>query len=386
MITEKGAQVIGKYLIGQAPAYASYIAIGCGATPLDTSDEIGNYSTKTNLDFEMFRVPISSRGFVNENNIDKIVFTAELPTEERYEISEIGIYSAGSNPSAGAYDSKTVFAFSQSENWQYHTANAIGNLSTFLGALDSPLLDNVIATVSPVFQTNADNAIFFKSPRVERYERPRFLNNVIMIKGNEADLDIESDSGPTQDTFVIGAGSNYIKLSGTTVDFTKNSPTDELRLAFSIVNRDGTYGAGTQPERARVLVSFENTSGTQFARLEAEVADDSSGGQYDFATKRYFVVTKQLQQLYRTSGFDWNDVSVVKIYACVIDGVNPSGNYYVALDALRLENIATKNPLYGLTGYSVIQTSDAATIIKSPNTNNYIEFRFSVDVSQGIIS
>jgi hypothetical protein len=386
MITNAGKTIIAKYLLGQAPAYASYIAVGCGATPLTIGDSMGDYSTKTNLDFEMFRVPISSRGFINENGVDKIVLTAELPTEERYEISEIGIYSAGSNPSAGAYDSKTVFAFSQSENWQYHTVAAIGNLSTFLGALDSPLNDNVIATINPVFQTTADNPIFFKSPRVARYERPRFLNNVIMIKGNEADLDIESDSGPTQDTFAIGAGSNYIKLSGTTVDFTKNSPTDELRLAFSIVNRDGTYGAGTQPERARVLVSFENTSGTQFARLEAEVADDSSGGQYDFATERYFVVTKQLQQLYRTSGFDWNDVSVVKVYACVIDGVNPSGNYYVALDALRLENIATLNPLYGLTGYSVIQTSDASTIVKNPNTNNYIEFRFSVDVSGGIIS
>jgi hypothetical protein len=118
-----------------------------------------------------------------------------------------------------------------------------------------------------------------------------------MIKGNEADLDIESDSGPTQDTFAIGASSNYIRLSGTTVDFSKNSPTDKLKLAFSIVNRDGTYGSGTQPERARVLVSFENTSGTQFARLEAEVADDSSGGQYDFATERYFVVTKQLTRI-----------------------------------------------------------------------------------------
>ena len=383
MITNTGKSIIAKYLLGQAPAYASYIAIGCGATPLDTADEIGDYSTKTNLDFEMFRVPISSRGFVNEDGVDKIVLTAELPTEERYEISEIGIYSAGSNPSAGAYDSKTVFAFTQTENWQYVTAASAVAIDTESAALDSPNFDNVIAVTDPVFQTSADNPIFFKSPRVARYERPRFLNNVIMIKGNEADLDIESDSGPTQDTFEIGALSNYIRLSGTTVDFSKNSPTDELRLAFSIVNRDGTYGAGTQPERARVLVSFENTSGTQFARLEAEVADDSSGGQYDFATERYFVVTKQLQQLYRTSGFDWNAVSVVKVYACVIDGVNPSGNYYVALDALKLENVATVNPLYGLTGYSVIQTAGAATVVKSPNTSNYVEFRFSVDLSSG---
>ena len=383
MITNIGKTIIAKYLLGQAPAYASYIAIGCGATPLDTADEIGDYSTKTNLDFEMFRVPISSRGFVNEDGVDKIVLTAELPTEERYEISEIGIYSAGSNPSAGAYDSKTVFAFTQTENWQYVTAASAVAIDTETAALDSPNFDNIIAVADPVFQTNADNPIFFKSPRVARYERPRFLNNVIMIKGNEADLDIESDSGPTQDTFEIGASSNYIRLSGTTVDFSKNSPTDKLKLAFSIINRDGTYGSGTQPERARVLVSFENTSGTQFARLEAEVADDSSGGQYDFATERYFVVTKQLQELYRTSGFDWNAVSVVKIYACVIDGVNPSANYYVALDALRLENVATVNPLYGLTGYSVIQTSGAATIVKSPNTNNYVEFRFSVDLSSG---
>lgn len=386
MITNTGKTIIAKYLLGQAPAYASYIAVGCGATPLTTGDTIGDYSTKTNLDFEMFRVPISSRGFINENGVDKIVLTAELPTEERYEISEIGIYSAGSNPSAGAYDSKTVFAFTETENWQYVSDVSAVAIDTYSEALDATESDNIIAVADPVFQTSADNPIFFKSPRVERYERPRFLNNIIMIRGDEADLDLELDSGPTQDTFEIGAGSNYIKLSGATVDFTKNSPLDELRLAFSIVNRDGTTGDGTQPERARVLISFENTSGTQFARFEAEVADDSSGGEYDFATERYFVVTKQLQDLYRTSDFDWNVVSVVKIYACVIDGVDPSGDYYVALDALKLENIYTTNPLYGLTGYSVIQTSGAATIVKNPNTSNYVEFRFSVDVSGGVIS
>ena len=59
----------------------------------------------------------------------------------------------------------------------------------------------------------------------------------------------------------------------------------------------------------------------------------------------------------------------------------PSSNYYIALDALRLENVATVNPLYGLTGYSVIKTDGAETIIKSPNTSNYIEFRFSIGVT-----
>jgi hypothetical protein len=92
VITDKGKTIIGKYMLGQAPAYASYIAIGCGPTPLNIDDTPENFSTKESLDFEMFRVPISSRGFVNENNINKIVLTAELPTEERYEITEVGIF------------------------------------------------------------------------------------------------------------------------------------------------------------------------------------------------------------------------------------------------------------------------------------------------------
>lgn len=96
MITNKGKTIIAKYLLGQAPAYASYIAVGCGPQPLDTEDSFGDYSAKENLDFEMFRVPISSRGYVNDDGTDKLVLTAELPTEERYEITEVGVYSAGS--------------------------------------------------------------------------------------------------------------------------------------------------------------------------------------------------------------------------------------------------------------------------------------------------
>jgi hypothetical protein len=381
MITNTGKTIIAKYLLGQAPSYASYLAIGCGATPLINGDPLGNYSTKQNLDFEMFRVPISSRGFVNEGGLDKIVLTAELPTEERYEISEVGIYSAGSNPSAGAYDSKTVYAFTQTENWQHHTEEAATAINTFSAALDQPEYDNIIAVADTVFQTSSDNPIFFKSPRIERYERPRFLNNVILMQGDDADITINEESGAAQDHFVIEAGSNHIHLTGASVDFTRNSPTDELRLAFSLINKDGTSIA--TPENVRIMIEFASTETetAEYARFEAEVVDDSSGGAYDFSTERYFVVTKQLQELYTSANFTWNAVTVVKIYACVIDAGIPSSNYYVALDALRLENIATVNPLYGLTGYSIVQNIDASTIVKNPNTSNYVEFRFSVGVS-----
>lgn len=387
MITNTGKSIIGKYLLGQAPAYASYIAVGCGKKPLSTLDVVGDHSNKTNLDFEMFRVPISSRGFINEGGIEKIVLTAEIPTEERYEITEVGLYSAGTNSAAGAYDSKTVFAFTQTENWNYHTASAATAIPTITESLDAPNEDNIVATTEPVFQTNADNTIFYKISRAERYERPRFFNNVILISGDDADLTINPESGPGADHFVIEDGSNHIHLTSPNVNFNKNSPTDELRLAFSIVNKDGaspTLQNASSPDTVRILVDFASTdasSPTAFARFEAELVNGTGTGEYDFDTNRYFVISKQLQELYVSPNFTWDAVTVVKIYATALVSDVPSSDYYIALDAMRLENTSTLNPLYGLTGYSVIQNETSSSIIKSPNTSNYIEFRFSIGVS-----
>jgi hypothetical protein len=385
MITNKGKSIIGKYMLGQAPAYASYLAVGCGPAPLQTEDVADNFATKENLDFEMFRVPISSRGFVNENGIDKIVLTAELPTEERYEITEVGLYSAGSNPSAGAQDSKTVFAFTQGENWEYHTATssvAIPVISVPLDANDDDII-NATGTANGVFQTNADNSIFYNTDRVSRYERPRFLNNTILMQGDDSDLSIDGEGSGGVDHFVVDSG-NHIHLTSPNVDFSQNSPLDELRFAFSLVNRDGTSAAN--PDTVRILIDFAGTdsnSPSTYARFEINIEDGVDG--YDFSTNRYFVVSKQLQELYKSQNFTWNAVTVVKIYVSIFDSLSggyfPTSDYYIALDALRLENIATVNPLYGLTGYSIIKNDNATTIIKSPNTNNYVEFRFSIGVT-----
>jgi hypothetical protein len=374
LITNKGKSILGKYLLGQTPAYASYIAIGCGAKPLDTTDALGDYSAKTNLDFEMLRVPISSRGFVSEGGTEKIVFTAELPAEERYEITEVGVFSAKSNPSAGAYDSKTVFSFTSAEDWNYHTSSAstaITPISTALDASD----DNVISTTLKVFQTNADNSIFYKTSRAARYERCRFLNNVILMRGDDATLTVSGGH------FVIGAGSNHIHYTRPSVNFSQNSPTDQLRLAFSVVNKDGD--SGLAPDTVRILVDFASTdSGSgEYARFEAEITNGTDPGEYDLTENRYIVVSKERQELYTSANFTWSAVTVAKIYVSTIYDGAVSGNYYVALDSMRLENIGTVNALYGLTGYSVIQNADSESIIKSPNTSNYVEFRFSIGVT-----
>jgi hypothetical protein len=448
LITNTGKNIIAKYLLGQAPAFASYIAVGCGPKPLSNLETYDDYSDKVSLDFEMFRVPISSRGFVNEDGVSKLVLTAELPTEERYEISEIGIFSAGINSAAGSYDSKTILAFSETENWQHHTSTTTTSIGLpIVEALDSPLNNNIIATTNPVFQTNADNSIFYKESRANIYERSRFLNNMVMIRGDDANLtksvSITGASGngtrieyttskvhnlkigdtvtvtginpvnynitgtvstiPTTTKFTllsnqigtyvsggsttvthfyIETGSNHIHLTGTQVDFTKNSPTDEIKLAFSIINKDGT--SGSSPDRVRVLVEFSSSDATdsgENARFEVDMINGTSAGQYDLDSNRYHVITKQLQDLYTTPGFNWSAVTIVKVYASTFVSNVISDDYYVAFDAMRLENVSTVNALYGLTGYSVIKNADQVTIVKSPNTANYVEFRFAIGVS-----
>jgi hypothetical protein len=448
MITNIGKNILAKYLVGQAPAYASYIAIGCGAKPLSFEEDLGNYSNKESLDFEMFRVPITSRGYVTENGQSKIVFTAELPTAERYEISEVGVWSAGSNPSAGANDSKTIFSFTEAENWEYHTSTGAIQIPPRYAPLDSG--DNIINVVDEVFQTNADNRTFTDKQRSLRYERCRFLNNIMVLNGSVSNLPLVGDQ------VAVPNGSKHIHLTGTTLDFNKNAPTDELRLAFSVINKDGE--SEVQPHEVRIVVDFSDTDAanaadSEFARLQVVLKDANSD--VDFATNRYFVSSVALQDLFKTTGFTWNIVDTVKFYVTVIKGTalvsnksatssvvtlttstnhsfvvgdkiivyglgnserfdgtfeitevtsntikynkngvavsstpvsptieiaSPTEDYYIALDALRLENTTSSNPVYGLSGYSVIKNTNSETIIKSANTTNHIEFRFGMDV------
>ena len=382
MITNIGKNLLAKYLVGQTQSYASHIAVGCGASPLASDGDFGDYSLKKSLDFEMFRVPIISRGFVNENDIDKIVLTAELPTEERYEITEVGIFSAASNPVAGSFDSRNIFSFTDTDNWLYQPFNSPAiDIPVRYEPLSGDAENNNINETAPVFETNADNRVFTDEYRLERNERCRFLNNIIAIAGNNSTL-TRDESGIIR----VTSGSKYIRLNETTVDLSKNSPLDELKLAFSVVNK--TANSNTVPDNVKILLEFSyigtNSLG-EYARFEVDIDDESyvdgtADDTFDFSENRYVVATKSLKDLRKTDNFDWREVNIVKIYSCVTEAGSPSNLFYVCLDGLRLENISSTNSLYGLTGYSVIRSAGSKPIIKSANTTNYIEFRFSLGV------
>ena len=399
MITNKGKDIIAKYLIGQAPAYASYIAIGCGARPLDTTDEFVDYSDNTELNFEMFRVPIVSRGYVNENNTPKIVFTAELPTEERYQISEVGVYSGASNPSATGNDSRTIFSFSNRENWEQHGTSSVTAIKRYDDNLSKPTPDlgDMIDTAAAedVFQTVSNNPFFTLPARVERNEDCRFLNNTILLKGTESNLTKSTIDGKVRLT--AGSGSKHIHLNAIGINLEKNAPNDLMKIAFSVVGKNPDTAS---PDEVRIMVEFaHDDAATQYARFDAIVTSGSNyqnndgddsfvypSGVVNFSTNRYYVVSRELQELQKSTAFSWNNVTIVKIYATVIKSGSPSADYFVCLDAIRLDNVATENPLYGLTGYSPVRSPNATTILKDTNTKNFVEFRFAMGIDNGIIT
>jgi hypothetical protein len=386
MITNTGKGIITKYLIGQAPAYASYVAVGCGANALEPTDAFGDYSDQKTLDFEMFRVPIVSRGFVTEDGQDKIVLTAELPTEERYEITEVGVFSAGSNPAVGAYDSRTLYAFTENENWEYHSTTQATAIPVKYDPLDSEE-DGVMSFTEKVIQTNADNRTFTSTERLDRNERCRFLNNIIMMSGDTSKISVDGDGKlsvvPTWTVDQESFASTHIHLNGVSPDFNRQSPLDEIRLAFSVVNKDGS--SSVRPGQILLIAEFSSDDAYntgQYARFEVNLEHNASSPTNNFLTNRYFVINKQLQELTKSQDFSWSSVNIFKIYACVLDiDGNPSSDYYVCLDAARLESLSSQNPLYGLSGYTVIKNTYARPIVKAANTTNFIEFRFNVGVA-----
>jgi len=396
MITNTGQSILAKYLVGQAPAYASYIAIGCGAKPISSShelssEEIAVYKDKSSLDFEMFRIPVTSRGYVTEDNMSKIVFTGELPTLERYEITEVGLWSAGSNPSANFNDSRSIFLFNKDENWEYNSG--VGSpLSLYAyeeqldvaGDITIPINNDPTRT-DKAFITNADNPTFITdSVRYERYEGARFLNSLIALRGDLSEIVVDTDTGRLN---IDSENTGHIRLAGATLDFDKSSPKDELRLAFSVINKDS--GRSIQPQEVKIVVEFsdkdvEDDTQKEYARFE--IVLDNDDPEVDFATNRYFVASAKFEELSRSTGFTWKIADVAKVYVTIkeknsiTEELFVSDEYYVCLDALRLENTQNLNPIYGLTGYSVIKTIDSMPVIKIANSSNHIEFRFGLDV------
>jgi hypothetical protein len=374
LITDSGKQLVAKYLLGQAPAYASYIAAGVGSKALSEEETVLIPPDKNSLDFEVFRVPITSKGFIKEDGVEKIIFKAEMPSEQRYQITELGVYPAISNSVAGKYDSKLLITFSPTEQWQ-HVLNGSASAIPYPNeALDSDnSISDINADIENVLFINSDSTMFNNQTRRDRNEGLRFLNTALMTNGSASFL---------TETFTPTSNSTSLENSNISFDLGQNLPDDKLKIALSLVSKSSVLNAN--PDLVRIRLEFiNNLSGVAIAApkatLKIALTDEDFLDEFD-NVKRYIVVEKTLSQFVKDDNFSWSNINYIRIYATVLINNQPTENYYIVFDGMRLDNLTSENPLYSLFAYNLLKTDDGYPILKQENTSNYIEYRFGIGV------
>lgn len=458
MITNDGKEIISKYLIGQVPSFATHLAIGCGATPLDVADAVPNdVYGKQRLDFEMTRVPISSKGFVDDSQtfvvtnkaltsnvatlttstahnmtvgetvivsgVDstfngqyrvtatnaptnttfsyakiasnvtsaavspngsvivsrtKISITAELPTDNRYDITEVGILSTGSNALAGQYDSRMIFNFTQ--GWEQHGTSISTPPTVDIGA--GSAVD--ISTTNKAMYVSTNNSLFQTTARKDRNEGPRHLNTTLLIRG-----DLSTITGAVNADWT--ATGDHVHINGINFDISGNNTGDLMKLAFSLIDRTAT--AMTASDNVKILMEFyrsEINTTNGYAKAQIYVP----GTVLD--ANRYYVAsftpaqttdpsnptnltTLPYVRFYTAPDFSPTQIRTCRMFVAVTKASVASTDHFIALDGFRIDN-TTENPVHKLAGYSIIK-KDGHPITKLANTNNYIDFRFGLGVS-----
>jgi len=380
MITTNGKNIVAKYLLNPAPEFASHIAIGVGGPALPISSSATFSETADSLGFEVARVPILSKGLLKENGQEKIVFKAELPIEQRFQITEIGLYPAANNAVAGNFDSRIVSTFSNSEPWAYSNSTNISGTVLYIGPvpIDPVTVGNIdTADLDNFIFINSNSPIFEYSDRLNRGEQPRYLNRSMLVSGSTSVLDSAiSASSSLIDT--SSSASYYVENNSINLNLGKNLPTDKIKLAFSVVS---TYRSGVNaqaPDNVKIRLEFLNNSGANPPKAYVNMRLEDT----DIDNMRYQVISKEIGDFTTDPNFSWSAVNGVRIYTCIHDDSNvETGEHFVLYDGIRFENVSSYNPLYSLVAAEYIKTLDENPIVKKENSTSYVEYRFGVGVS-----
>lgn len=388
MITTNGKNIVAKYLLNQAPEFASHIAIGVGGQAYPTSSSATFSASVQSLEFEVARVPILSKGLLKEDGQEKIVFKAELPIEQRYQMTELGIYPAATNEVAENFDSRIISTFSNTEPWAY--SNNLDNSGTVLYIGPVPISNSPIGNIGinesnwdDFIFVNSNSPIFEYSDRLNRGEPPRYLNRSLSVSGSTSVVSGVSASSSLINT--SSSASYYIENNSISLNLGKNLPTDQIKLAFSVVSLARTGVNALAPDNVKIRLEFLNNSGDSTSKAFVNIAlqdIDIVNPEKSLDNSRYQVITKNLSEFTTTPNFSWSSVNGVRIYTCIHNDSNvPTGQHFVFYDGLRFENISSNNPLYSLVAAEYIKTLDENPILKRENSTSYIEYRFGIGVS-----
>lgn len=473
MITNTGNQLITKFLLGQAPEYAGYIAVGVGAEPLGITGNDDTSPTKKSMEFEAFRVPILSKGLVSDNitvdisnwaydsfanyatvttssahNIkiddevtilfsnslyfsrngtfkvtgtngtdkfyyidpnmtstttwsvssgntatvsyfrERIIFKGELPSDQKYEMSEIAVFPSQSNSLALSYDSKIIGGFLPGESWVYsdgitNTETAIDSVSNNIGNTNGNITSLTFVDSNSIYANalfvNSDNLLFEYTtsgssyPRKARQEVPRLYNKSLIVRGDLSNF--------TSDDMNLNSTA-YITTEQQSFDFKNYSPNDYIKTAFSVISSTST--TAVTPSKIRFRIEFLNINDTSTLKAVAKQVINTTSPYYTQIENgnRYIVLSKQLKDFSVDIDFSWARVNSIRIYIQTLNGSDVWDSSYISFDGLRIDNENTINPLYGMVAYSRLrnQQYDTFTITKGENTLGYIEYRLGLGI------
>ena len=289
----------------------------------------------------------------------QISLSAEMLDTSNYDISELGIYSLGSNQFSASGESRMLFNFGETEGWEhyeYSTNNVVG-----IGSLAPVALPIGSA---PQFCKTTDS-YWSNSSITLRQEKPRIFDDGLILPGALSSWNGTTDFDTTSD---------YLVLSAPGIDLSKSSANDEVRLAYSIMNAVATPTA--IPTKLYIRIRFVSSNGTDTADLD--FFENESTVIYG---NRYRVLTVKMSEITATPGFSWSQVTSARVYSAIENTAGTaSDDYAVILDGLRFENTGTENPLYALTGYTVVNNATAKNIVKPSNSNDLINFRLDFSV------
>jgi len=350
MITTDGKNIVAKYLLNQAPEFASHIAVGIGGQVLPTSSSVTFSASVQSLEFEVARVPILSKGLLKEGDQEKIVFKAELPIEQRYQITELGVYPAASNAVAGNFDSRILSTFSNSEPWAYSNNQDDSGRVDYIGPLriDAAVAGDVETLLGDYILEdfvfiNSNSPIFEYSERINRGEPPRYLNKSLLVSGSTSVVTGVSASSSVINT--SSSASYYIENNSINLNLGKNLPTDQIKLALSVISTARLGVNSSAPDNVKIRLEFLNNLGASQSRAYVNIAlqdVDVLNPNSSLDNSRYQVITKSLSEFTTDPTFSWSSINGIRIYTCIHDDSNvKTGQHFVIYDGLRFENISS---------------------------------------------
>ena len=347
-----------------------------------------NHSTNRKLNFEMTRIPVTSRGLAVEDGVDMLVFGAEVPTQDRFGISEIGLFSAGTNNIVTGSDSTIMHTLANFENWELHDSVSATTVLPYSGAV-APSTGSPTTTGTPLslptttYATfiNASDQAFNNVNRTRLHEKPRMYDSTLVVQG---DLSVITGMSSGVSSMEYEDETRHVHLLGQTYNFSSNSSSDEIRLAFSVLYRN--MSTISDPSYVGIIIEFSSeadVANTKFARMKIRKTSA------ELAKSHYFIETVSLNDLEKSATFSWDSVDTIKIYA-MVDAATKT-DYYISLDALRFENVydEQQNASYGMVGYATARSTKtiSSTVYTTPiekeiNRSGLIEFKLPIQLGE----